>query len=199
MKLKKSASTTKRITLQLGLENRKHCTKFSKFEETRIKKLKHHFTAALQIIGINPFVFIPDQILRQLFAEYGKDKGHIPVCGIINNKQYTQTLLKYKGDWRLYINTTMLKKSPERIGEEISIDIQIDTVDRTPVAHPKLTKALKENQSAKAVFEKLSPSKQKEIIKYISFLKYEKSIDENIEKAIGFLLGKNRFIGRDKP
>lgn len=99
----------------------------------------------------------------------------------------------------LYINTTMLKKSPERIGEEISIEIQIDNVERTVTAHPKLAKALNENQSAKAVFEQLSPSKQKEIIKYISVLKSEKSIDENIEKAIGFLLSKNRFIGRDKP
>ena len=161
--------------------------------------MTHHFTAVLEIIGINPFVFIPDQILTQLFAEYGKDRGHIPVSGTINKNPYTQTLLKYRGEWRLYINTTMLKKSPERIGEEISIAIQIDTVDRTPAAHPKLAKALTENQSAKAVFERLSPSKQKEIIKYISFLKSEKSIDENIEKAIGFLLGKNRFIGRDKP
>ena len=162
-------------------------------------KLTHHFTAVLEIIGINPFVFIPNKILKELFSEHGKDKGHIPVCGVINKKRYTQTLLKYKGEWRLYINTTMLKKSPERIGEEISVEIQIDTIDRTISSNPKLTKALNENQAAKAIFEQLSPSKQKEIIKYISFLKSEKSIDENIEKAIGFLLGKNRFIGRDNP
>ena len=159
----------------------------------------HYFKAYLKIIGINPFVFIPNDILAQLFSEYGKDKGHIPVCGTINKSQYTQTLLKYKGEWRLYINTKMLKNSPKRIGEEIIIEIQIDYADRVVSTHPKLTKALGENQSAKAVFEQLSPSKQKEIIRYISFLKSEKSIDENIEKAIGFLLGKNRFIGRDKP
>lgn len=144
-------------------------------------------------------MFIPNEILKRLFSAYGKNKGHIPVCGTINKNHYQQTLLRYKGEWRLYINTTMLKDSPKRIGEKISVEIEIDTSERTISAHPKLTKALNENQSAKVVFEQLPPSKQKEIIKYISFLKSEKSIDKNIEKAIGFLLGKNRFIGRDKP
>ncbi|SOD11278.1 YdeI/OmpD-associated family protein [Pedobacter xixiisoli] len=161
--------------------------------------MKHQFTAVLEIIGINPFVFIPEEILKQLFLEYGKDKGQIPVCGEINKKAYTQTLVKYQGEWRLYINTTMLKNSPKRIREEISIEIKVDTTDRTLTPPPKLVKALDENPTAKAIFEQLSPSKQKEIIKYISFLKSEKSIAENIEKTIGFLLGKNRFIGRDRP
>lgn len=161
--------------------------------------MTHSFKASLEIIGINPFVFIPNEILIQLFSAYGKDKGHVPVCGKINEKLYTQTLIKYQGEWRLYINTIMLKNSPKRIGEEISVEIQIDTTDRTLTPHPKLVRALNENPTAKEVFENLTPSKQKEIIKYISFLKSEKSIDENIEKAIGFLLGKNRFIGRDKP
>jgi len=159
----------------------------------------HYFKASLEIIGINPFVFVPKEILMQLFSACGKEKGHIPVCGKINDKKYTQTLVKYQGEWRLYINTIMLKNSPKRIGEKISVEIQIDKIDRTISPHPKLTKALNENEVAKEIFNTLPPSKQKEIIRYISFLKSEKSIAENIEKAIGFLLGKNRFIGREKP
>jgi uncharacterized protein YdeI (YjbR/CyaY-like superfamily) len=93
----------------------------------------------------------------------------------------------------------MLPKSPERIGEIIELSIQFDPKDRTIKPHPKLTKALKESKAAKKVFYNLSPSTQKEIIRYISFLKSEISIENNVEKAIGFLLGKNRFIGRDKP
>jgi len=109
----------------------------------------HYFKASLEIIGINPFVFVPHAILNQLFLAYGKDKGHIPVCGKINDKEYTQTLVKYQGEWRLYINTIMLKNSPKRIGEEISVEIQIDKIDRTISPHPKLTKALNENEVAK--------------------------------------------------
>ena len=48
-------------------------------------------------------------------------------------------------------------------------------------------------------FNQLRPSSRNEIIKYISYLKTEQSIDKNVAKAINFLLGKERFVGRDKP
>lgn len=62
------------------------------------------FDAKIEIIGINPFVFVPDAILQNLFKLAGKDKGHIPVKGIINGSPYRQTLVRYSGAWRLYIN-----------------------------------------------------------------------------------------------
>lgn len=157
------------------------------------------FKAKLQIIGINPFVFVPKEILTKIFSDSKKSKGQIPVFGTVNEKNYTQTLLRYKGDWRLYINTTMLPNSPKKIGEVIEVTIQFDPGDRAIKPHPKLSKALKENREASKVFTSLSPSKQKEIIRYISFLKTDKSIDANVNKAIGFLLEKNKFIGRNKP
>lgn len=157
------------------------------------------FKARLEIIGINPFVFVPEKILQRIFSEAGKDKGQIPVYGTVNGHDYIQTLVKYRGEWRLYINMKMLPNSPKRIGEMIALTIAFDPKARTITPHPTLTKALHENPEAKKVFDTLSPSLQKEIIRYISFLKSEASIAGNIEKAIGFLLGKNRFIGRDKP
>ena len=157
------------------------------------------FKARLEIIGINPFVFVPETILEEIFRKAGRDKGAIPVCGTVNGKAYTQTLVKYKGDWRLYINTTMLPASPKRIGEVIAVEIDLDTKDRTLKPHPKLLQALEENRDARNVFNSLAPSKQKEIIRYIALLKTEESITKNVQKAIGFLMGKNRFIGRDRP
>lgn len=157
------------------------------------------FKAQLEIIGINPFVFVPEKILKALFKSAGKDKGAIPICGTINNEPYTQTLVRYKGDWRLYINTKMLPSSPKRIGEEIKVTIQFDSTDRTIKPHPKLVNALKKDQKAKKVFDNLAASKQKEIVRSISQLKSDESVRLNIEKAIGFLKGKNRFVGRDKP
>jgi uncharacterized protein YdeI (YjbR/CyaY-like superfamily) len=157
------------------------------------------FKTALKITGINPFVAVPEQILAIIFEQAGKDKGYIPVRGTVNGKEYIQTLVKHKGEWTLYINTKMLKDSPKRIGEEIKIGIEFDPADRIITPHPELLKALNKSKTAKKVFDKLSPSLQKEIIRYISFLKSEESVTKNIDKAIGFLNGKNRFIGRDKP
>jgi hypothetical protein len=159
----------------------------------------HNFKAAIDIIGINPFVFVPDQVLKAIFKQAGKDKGHIPVCGTINDNAFKQTLVRYSGSWRLYINTTMLKNSPQRIGETVEVAIEFDPINRIIEAHPKLLKAFEENQAAKKVFDSLPASRQKEIIRYISNLKTEGSIDKNVNRAIHFLLGKDRFIGRDHP
>ena len=159
----------------------------------------YSFKAEIEIIGINPFVFVPKHILKKIFVQAGKDKGYIPISGIINGKEYVQTLLKYRGYWRLYINTTILPNSPKRIGELIKVIIKLDTQDRTIKPNPKLVKAFDENKEAKNVFDKLTASKQKEIISYISYLKTDVSIEKNIEKIIGFLIGKNKFLGRDNP
>ena len=160
---------------------------------------RHYFYAALDIIGANPFVFVPEEILLQLFADAEKNKGAIPVCGTVNGKPYKQTLVRYSGDWRLYINTTMLKDSPKRIGEQLEVSVAFDPADRTLTPNPKLVKALEENPEAKAVFDGLRPSLQLEIVRYIGHLKTEESVDRNVVKAIDFLLGKARFVGRDKP
>jgi hypothetical protein len=159
----------------------------------------HKFTADLELIGINPFVFVPDRILKELFRQSGKEKGPIPICGAINGNDYVQTLVKYQGEWRLYVNTTMLRDSPNRIGEALEIDVAFDPSERTIEPHPKLRNALEQSPEAKRVFQGLPASRQKEIVKYISFLKTEKSIDKNVTRAVNFLLGKERFIGRDKP
>ncbi|WP_247236100.1 YdeI/OmpD-associated family protein [Telluribacter sp. SYSU D00476] len=160
-----------------------------------MQKLK----AEVQIIGINPYVLLPDEVLTELFKQAGKDKGPIQVRGTINDKPYTQTLVKYDGIWRLYINLKMLKNSPRRIGEVINVTIEFDPEQRVITPHPKLIRALDENHEAKRVFDGLRPSLQLEIVRYISRLKSEESVDRNVVRAIDFLLGRGRFVGRDKP
>jgi hypothetical protein len=159
----------------------------------------YSFKATIDIIGINPFVFVPEKILQAIFKDAGKEKGHIPIHGSINGEPYKQTLVKYSGHWRLYINTTMLKDSPKRIGEKIKVTVAFDARDRSIAMHAKLVKALKANKPAQKVLEQLPPSRQKEIIRYIASLKTEASVDRNVQRAIDFLLGNGSFVGRDKP
>ena len=159
----------------------------------------HQFDAPLQLIGVNPYVAVPPVILETIFQQAGKTKGHIPVKGTVNGKPYTQTLVRYAGACRLYINTSMLKESPGRIGERITVSIMHDTSDRSIAMPAPLEAALRQNKTARLTFEKLPPSRQKEIVRYIASLKTEASVARNVERAIGFLNGTGRFVGRDKP
>lgn len=157
------------------------------------------FTSRLEIIGVNPFVHIPKDILQQIFLKAGKNKGPIPVYGVMNDKPYKQTLVKFNGIWRLYVNTKMLKNSPKRIGEIVHINIDYDAIKREFIIHPILKNALENNKEAYEVFNRLAQSRRLEIVRYIAKLKTQESIEKNVKRAIQFLLGKERFIGRTKP
>ena len=157
------------------------------------------FKAKIEIIGVNPFVFLPDRVLHQIFTQAGKNKGKIPVKIKIDGHEFPQTLIKWSGSWRLYLNTPMRKAAQKDVGDAANFEIAYDLMERTVPMHPEFEKALRENKEAKKVFDSLRPSLQLEINRYFSFLKSESAIDRNVTKAIQFLLGKGRFVARDKP
>lgn len=159
----------------------------------------NRFKAKIQIIGINPYVLLPAKTLKALFQQADRDKGKIPIKIKIDGHEFIQTLVKYSGHWRLYLNTPMRKAAGKDVGDSAIFEIEFDPAQRLIAMHPKLIAALKDNEQAKKTFDHLSPSLQLEMIKYISFLKTEATIDKNVRRAVNFLLGKERFIGRDKP
>ncbi|MDP9957450.1 hypothetical protein J2X97_003119 [Epilithonimonas hungarica] len=154
------------------------------------------FSAKLDIIGINPFVFVPENILAKIFEVSGKNKSPISVKGKVNGADFTQTLVKYSGEWRLYINLKMLENSPKRIGETLEIELEFDNSERTELIHPELKKAIYNNPITSKNFENLNPYHKKELIRYINNLKTEKSVVNNIAKIIRHLNGEIAFFGR---
>jgi hypothetical protein len=154
------------------------------------------FSAKIQIIGVNPYVLLPSTLLKYIFKKAGKDKGAIPIQLKIGGKDFIQNLVKYSGKWRLYLNTPMRNAAGKDVGDMIDIQIDFDPKPRTTSLHPKLKIAFKGNPNAKNAFGKLSPSRQKEILRYINFLKSEESVEKNIKRAIAHLTGKQSFVGR---
>ena len=123
------------------------------------------FSAKLQIIDGNPFVALPQDVLSEVFRDAGRSKSPIPILGTINGRPYQQTLVKFRGAWRLYVNMQMLDDSPRRIGESIEATVCFDPSDRRITPHPKLAAMLESNPTAKDVFDDLAPSRQHEIVR----------------------------------
>ncbi|HSZ87564.1 MAG TPA: YdeI/OmpD-associated family protein [Puia sp.] len=155
------------------------------------------FSAKILIIGVNPYVLLPASLLKEIFKKAGKNKGPIPVCGTINEKKFTQTLVRYSGKWRLYLNTPMRKSAGIDVGDIANVEISYDPSERTTPMHPKLKAALEKNKKALTEFNKQIPSRKKEIMRYINSLKTEESLERNIKRAIGSLTGKDKFIRRN--
>ena len=147
------------------------------------------FSAKIAKIGINPYVDIPADVLQSLFEQAGKTKGPIPVRGTVNGKPFTQTLVKYQAAWRLYMNGIMREAAGIDVGDEAHFGLEFDPAPRTEPMYPQLEGALAKNKDAKSAFERLTPSRQKEILRYLHSLKTEAAIERNIERIIKDLLG----------
>jgi hypothetical protein len=157
------------------------------------------FSAKIFKIGVNPYVLLPAAVLKAIFKQANKDKGPIPVRGELNGYLFSQTLVKFSGKWRLYLNTPMRKGAGIDVGDKAEVKIEFDPRVREISMHPKLKVALEKNKKANQTFLQLPPSRKKEIMRYIGHLKAEESVDKNVKKAILFLTGKERFVGREKP
>jgi hypothetical protein len=150
----------------------------------------HTFSAKVGKIDINPYVQVPDDILLKLQEAAQKEKGPIPVKGTLQGKPFLANVVRYRGMWRLYLNTEMRRAADVYVGDKVTIRLQFDAAPRTVAAPREFTLALSKNKQAKEAFEKLASSRQKEILRYLNALKQPQSLERNIQKVIGFLQGE---------
>jgi hypothetical protein len=140
------------------------------------------FRATIYKVGINGVVDVPKRVTAKMNAV----KGYIPVTGRINGYRFKQTLVSLKnGNYRLYVNMIMLKGGKAKIGDTATFDLKVDKSDRTK-EYPMI-KAL-ENELVKkgllGVFEQLTYSERKEILRYLANLKTEDTVKKNIQKVV---------------
>jgi hypothetical protein len=153
-------------------------------------KNMQRFSAKVGKIDINPYVEVPDDILQKLQQDAKKERGPLPVKGTLQGKPFSTTVVKFRGMWRLYLNTPMRQAANVDVGDQVTISVQFDkTPPKVPMSR-KFALALSKNQTAKDAFQKLAPSRQKEILRYLNSLKQAETLERNIEKVIQFLQGE---------
>ena len=150
-----------------------------------------HFRAKIAIIGVNPYVLVPDAHLQALFVAAGRDKGPLPIALRIGACAFKQNLVRYQGAWRLYLNQPMRDAAGKDVGDIIALGVRFDPeprVERMPTA---LARALKQDRVARAAFAALPPSRKKEIQRYLNALKTEASAERNAAIVIRHLRGEH--------
>ncbi len=148
------------------------------------------FSGAIYKIGINPVIDPTDDVLDSIFAHVGRSKGPIPVRGKLNGADFIQTLVKFRGAWRLYINGPMMKDSKLKIGDIATIEIEFDPRPREVPMPAALDAALRKHPESRAAFNRLAPSRRKEIVRYIGSLKSADAIAKNVDRILRHLLGE---------
>ena len=150
------------------------------------------FSAAIRKIGVNPYVLVARDVLNDLFRQAGRRRGPIPVTGTLNRKAFTQTLVKFRGHWRLYINGPMLRAARVGVGDIVTIQLKLDRVLRVEPVPPALARTLQNSAAAQHSFDNLAPSRRKEICRYLNALKTEVSFARNCRTVVQHLLRPDR-------
>jgi hypothetical protein len=142
----------------------------------------HSFKARIYKTGINFCVDVPKKITSKLIAV----KGYIKVKGEVNGFPFTKSLVPVKGgDYRLFINMITLKGGNTDVGKIAKIELELDLDTDVQEHHipPPLATQLRQN-GLKDAFDKLSQAMRRNILKYLSFIKTEETLQKNIRKVI---------------
>lgn len=142
------------------------------------------FTARVYKVGINPCVDVPARVSRA----FAPRRGYVPVEGDLEGFPIRANLVSVGGGrHRLYLNGGMRQGAGVDTGDRVRIRIRFDPKprrERTPTA---LRDALARNQRAQAAWQRLTPSKRKEILLYLNSLKSAEALDRNVRKVIARL------------
>ncbi|SFH41247.1 DUF1905 domain-containing protein [Pedobacter insulae] len=152
--------------------------------------MKYSFQAKIYQIGINWAVDVPRDISQKMTPE----KGYIRVKGQINRFDFTQTLVPVKNaPYRLFVNLIMMKGGKTAVGEIAVFEIEQNHthVDKMYPMPKLLADALQHHELTKD-FNHLSPTRIKDILKYLSYVKTEETMKKNIDKVILQLKNKEK-------
>lgn len=144
---------------------------------------KQTFTAAIQNAGGGgAFVEVPFDVEKAFGSKRPKVKAMIegvPYRGILTRMGTESHLLVVLKEIREQIGKTF--------GDEVTISVEPDTEPRVVEVPAELKKAFKTEKEAKAFFEKLSYTHQREYVTWINEAKREETRQNRIAKTIEML------------
>jgi hypothetical protein len=159
------------------------------------------FNATIGIIGVNPYVAVSANQAEQLKPGA---RGPIPVLVKVNGEPDPAWRINMMpmsgGGYFLYLSGVVRQASGTKVGDQVEVSVEFDKEYRGgPEALPEwFESALESHREAMAGYSALSPSRQKEIVRYLVNLKSDEAKKRNLAKALKMLGGEpGHYMGRD--
>jgi hypothetical protein len=132
--------------------------------------------------GGGAFVRVPFDVERV----FGKKR--VPVQAVINGEPYRGTLVRMGEPYHMLIVLKGIRqKIGKDIGDEVEVVLEEDTQPRVVEVPEDFRRALENAPEAKAAFEKMSYTHQKEYVNAILEAKHESTRHDRITKSIEML------------
>jgi hypothetical protein len=159
------------------------------------------FEGIIRIRGINPYLHVSRTRAESLRPGWRKA---LPVLMRINGKPRqavcTNMMPTGNGDFYLYLNGVIRKAAGVDVGDRVQVEIAFDATYRNGPQHPMpewFAKALRGDARARKNWQRLIPSRKKEVLRYFAQLKSDEARARNLVKAMDALSGQEvRFMAR---
>ena len=106
-----------------------------------------------------------------------------------------------EGAFNLYLHAQMRKASQTSVGDLVKLELWFDEAYVNGPQHlipARFQAALELDSAARTNWERLPPSRQKELLRYFDRLKSTEAIDRNLAGAMHVLRGnRGHYMGRD--
>jgi len=127
-------------------------------------------------------IHVPDDVVEGLGA--GRKP---PVRVTINGHSYRSSIAFMGGVFMVGVNNEFRRTSGVAAGDEVDVDIEVDTEPRQVVVPPDLATALEADPTALAFFEGLSYSNKRRIVEPIVDAKAPETRQRRIETSVARL------------
>jgi hypothetical protein len=122
---------------------------------------------------------VPPEVVESLGA--GKRP---PVTVTINGYTYRNTVAPMGGVFMLGVSAEHRAGAGVAAGDELDVEVELDTAERTVEVPPDLAAALAADEAARAAFEGLSYSRQRWYVLSVTDAKTEATRVRRVEKAV---------------
>ena len=129
------------------------------------------------------FVAVPEKAAAAAGLRYGAR-----VRGTVNGAPFRSSLMKYSGVFHLGVHKATLAAAQVAVGDEVAVVVEIDDEPLpTDTVPPDLTRALRGDPAARAVYAALSPAHKREHVKYVIEDKRPETRARRIVKTVATL------------
>jgi hypothetical protein len=127
---------------------------------------------------------VPDEIVA------GLGSGKRPAVRVtLNGYTYRSTIAPMGGEYLIPVSAEVRQNAGVAAGDEVEVDIELDTAPREVVVPPDFALALEQNPGARQAFAALSYSNQRRHLLSIEGAKTDDTRQRRIVKAISELSG----------
>jgi Bacteriocin-protection, YdeI or OmpD-Associated/Domain of unknown function (DUF1905) len=160
------------------------------------------FTARIRIRDINPYLLVSAARARVVKDGWRRP---MPVLVRINGKPARSWRINMmpagNGAFYLYLHGDVRKAAATKVGDRVEAEVRFDERYRNGPLHPMpraFAAALRREPAAAVSWRALTPSRKKEVLRYLAGLKSTAALERNIAKTVRVLAGeRGRFMARE--